>query len=497
MSLPSWPTLHSRDGCPKPSQTQRQPEIPAINSGDVQPPPIVVLGAGCAGLAAALRLLKRGRRVVIIEKEDHVGGLAGGVRIQGNIYEYGPHIFHTTDPEVLNDIKSLMGPDLIEYKRTIKIKFLGRYFQFPLSVGDVFFRLPFRTTLHAALSLSWHSLRGFFQRPAIENSETVLMRYYGRVLYEIFFKSYITSVWGIPPSEFSPAFARERIPRLNLLGLMDKIWNAVIRRFHRKVTTEAFAEKVEGSLYTTKQGFSMITQRMADTIIDLGGRVLLNARVNKILRDGNRFDSVEFSQNGAATALRCAGVISTLPINEAIEMISPALDEAIRQAARQLSFRALVFVGLIVRRPRVLPTSFMYFREHSFNRLSDLSQFGFSIHPPGSTILVAEISCGTGDRPWTDDAYAKQRVLEDLISENLLSADEVAEMHVFRAEHAYPIYKLNYEHHLAVALRALASTANAETAGRQGRFQYINTHIAIKMGYEAADRLMKKLEVFS
>ena len=74
-----------------------------------------------------------------------------------------------------------------------------------------------------------------------------------------------------------------------------------------------------------------------------------------------------------------------------------------------------------------------------------------------------------------------------------LTQDQVAEMHVFRAQHAYPIYTLHYEKHLAIALQAISAMQNMETAGRQGRFAYINTHIAMKMGYEAADRLLAKL----
>jgi protoporphyrinogen oxidase len=134
----------------------------------------------------------------------------------------------------------------------------------------------------------------------------------------------------------------------------------------------------------------------------------------------------------------------------------------------------------------------MYFREHSFNRIADLSQFGFEIEPPGHTMLVAEISCGKEERYWTDDEYARQAVMADLLRENLVEREEVVEMHVFRAEHAYPIYTLHYEQHRQKVLDAIDGTANMETAGRQGRFAYINIHIAMKMGYEAADRLLAK-----
>jgi len=147
-----------------------------------------------------------------------------------------------------------------------------------------------------------------------------------------------------------------------------------------------------------------------------------------------------------------------------------------------------------VRRARVLPASFVYFREHSFNRISDLSQFGFEIEPRGSTIVVAEIACQVEDDYWKDDALARRDVVADLVREGLVREDEILQTHVFRSAHAYPVYSLHYEGHRQTLLDAVERMANLETAGRQGRFSYINTHVAMKMGYEAADRLIAKLE---
>ncbi len=454
---------------------------------------IAILGAGCAGLAAGIRLARQGHSVVLIESADHVGGLAGGVHINGNTYEYGPHTFHTTDPIILGEIKSLMGNELIDYRRTIKIKFMGQYFKFPLAVTDVLFKLPLTTVVHAGLSFLWHFTMGALRKPAVETSETLLKRYYGNVLYELFFKTYVTSVWGIGPADFSPSFARQRIPRMDILGIIDKLRSAIKKRLQPVANTDDFVEKVEGDLYTTNRGFSLITQRMADEVVKHGGKIELNAQVTKICCQAGRAQHVEYVQNGTAHKLDCTGVINTLPINEALLMMDPAPRPEVVEAARALKFRALVFVGLLVRRPTVLPSSFMYFRQHSFNRISDLAQFGFDITPKGCTQLVAEISCDVMDRPWNDDEYAKQAVLADLVAEGLLDNSDMVEMHVFRARHAYPIYTLNYEKHLGVLLDAVSHIENLQTAGRQGRFAYINTHIAMKMGFEAADRLNAKL----
>jgi len=216
--------------------------------------------------------------------------------------------------------------------------------------------------------------------------------------------------------------------------------------------------------------------------------------VTRLEREGNRIARVIYEQGDATRQIECAGVINTLPLNEVVLMIAPGLGDAVEGAARALKFRALVFVGLLVRRDKVLPSSFMYFRQHSFNRISDLAQFGFRIEPAGCTQLVAEISCDVTDRAWTDEPFAKEAVLADLVAEGLLTRAEVLEMHVFRARHAYPIYALGYEERLATLLQAIGALANMETAGRQGRFAYINTHIAMKMGYEAAERLRAKVE---
>lgn len=448
-------------------------------------PPVLVLGAGCAGLAAARRLRELGIPTALVEAEDRVGGLAGGVKLGGDVYEYGPHIFHTTDSRIMADVKALMGDELLPYERTIRIKFLGNYFKFPLSIPDVLGKLPLTTVIHAGASFLYHFTKGLFVKPAVENSETVLRRCYGDVLYRIFFKDYIERVWGVSPAGFSPAFARERIPRFNILEWLDK---AVSRK------TEGYVEKVEGELWTTKRGFSLICERMAEDYVKKGGELRLSTRATVIHREGNNVVAVELENAGTKKKIACGGIINTLAINDAARMFRPALEPAALDAAARLRFRAIVFVGLKINRPKVLDASFMYFREHSFNRITDLAHFAFHMDPPGTTLLTAEIACDPGDPFWTGDAAAVEAVTADLVREGIIRRAEILATYVFRARHAYPVYSLGYEDALADLLGAFDALKNAETAGRQGRFQYVNTHVAMRMGAAAAESLARKLE---
>jgi protoporphyrinogen oxidase len=258
------------------------------------------------------------------------------------------------------------------------------------------------------------------------------------------------------------------------------------------VQTSGFVEKVEGELYTTRQGFSMITQRMADRVQAKGGDLRYNTTARVIRHADGRVTGVTVAAGGKEETLACSAVVNTLPINEAARAFEPSLPSETLNAAHALRFRAIVFVGIKVKRPKVLRASFMYFREHSFNRITDLAYFAFQVDPPGSTLLVAEVTCDPKDRLWTDEAMVKEAVIADLVREDIIKREEVEETHVFRARHAHPMYTLGYEKALAALLDTFGKFPNLETAGRQGRFQYVNTHVAMKMGKEAADRLLAR-----
>ena len=65
----------------------------------------LVIGAGFAGAVAARELAERGgRRVLVLERRDHIGGNAYDLPDQAGvlIHQYGPHIFHTSNRRVFD-----------------------------------------------------------------------------------------------------------------------------------------------------------------------------------------------------------------------------------------------------------------------------------------------------------------------------------------------------------------------------------------------------------
>ena len=75
---------------------------------------IIILGAGPAGLATALELSKKGAKVDLYESRNVVGGLGGSEKIDGMVYDYGPHIYHTHDDQMKKFWRDNFGDLLIE-----------------------------------------------------------------------------------------------------------------------------------------------------------------------------------------------------------------------------------------------------------------------------------------------------------------------------------------------------------------------------------------------
>ncbi len=450
---------------------------------------VVILGGGIAGLAAAWRLSKKNFEVHVIEISNRPGGLAGGVEWNGNIYEFGPHVFHTTDEEILGDIKKIMGDDLIRFERTVKIKFMGEYFNFPLSISDILRKLPLITVIQCLFSLIYYNLNSKINPPELENSETVLLANYGKGLYEIFFKPYIEKVWGIPPIEFSPEFAKQRIPKMNILEVAEKLIKNLKPKKAKEISIKGYVEKVEGEIFTTKHGFSLIAEKIGKEIQKSGGSILLNHKATGINFTNQKASSVKIISNNVESTIKCDHLISTIPLKHLVQLSAPLPEQTVIDAANALKSRATLFVGIVVDIPKALPASFMYFREISFNRIMDLSYFGFDINPPNATILIAEVNCDVSDAIWNDEEEVIKKVVNDLENEKIIQRKEIIDSHVFKAPNAYPIYLLNYEENLETVFNWIDRISNLQSIGRQGAFSYVNSHIAMKMAYNAADNI--------
>ena len=128
---------------------------------------IIILGAGVAGLATGLELLRRGRKVTIVERAREVGGLARTFVKQTPAGEFrfdvGGHRFHSHKPEIIGWVKDLMGADLLHVPRISRIylsndsKATGKFVDYPLQFPGALSIFP---PVQAARILSSYAAAG-------------------------------------------------------------------------------------------------------------------------------------------------------------------------------------------------------------------------------------------------------------------------------------------------------------------------------------------------
>src|SRR6187401_1619577 len=169
----------------------------------------LIVGAGFAGSVMAERLAAdAGKKVLIIDKRNHVGGNAydhyddAGVLV----HKYGPHIFHTNSREVFEYLSRFT--EWRQYQHRVQASVDGQLLPIPINLTMV--------NQMYGLKLTSFELNGFFEslaerRPAIKTSEDVIVTKVGRELYEKFFRNYTRKQWDLDPSELDAAVTA-RVP---------------------------------------------------------------------------------------------------------------------------------------------------------------------------------------------------------------------------------------------------------------------------------------------
>ncbi len=169
----------------------------------------VVVGAGFAGSVLAERLAtKGGKRVLIIDKRNHIGGNTYDYYNNDGIliHKYGPHIFHTNSKDVFEYLSRFTAWRPYEHRVLASVD--GQLVPMPINLTTI-------NTLYG-LNLSGDQVESFFESRAekkdkIRTSEDVVVAKVGKELYEKFFKYYTRKQWDLDPSELD-ASVTARVP---------------------------------------------------------------------------------------------------------------------------------------------------------------------------------------------------------------------------------------------------------------------------------------------
>jgi len=444
----------------------------------------IVVGAGPAGLSAARELSLRGRKVLVLEQRDGVGGLARTIERAGRRFDIGPHRFFTKSSEVQRIWEETLGEDFVDVERLTRILYRGRFFCYPLRILNTFAGLG-----------PWGSLKAFASyclrpRRSGDSYEDYISAAFGRVLYETFFRSYSEKVWGIPCSQISPDFASQRIAGLSFWGAVRNALVASRRGLPARVRT------LVAAFQYPRGGSGMIYDRWADLVRSRGGTILTGREVAawNLSPDGKRVESVDVAGPGGVEKIFGREFISTVPINELILSLEPHPPPEVSAAARALRFRDHISVNLAVRGPAPFPDQWIYLHDPALHAARAANYINFSpamSGRPDEHTLTMEYFSFRDDRLWSSsDADLVALAERELRSQSLLASHEILDGFVVREPDAYPVYFLQYQPLLSAIRSYLGRIGNLHPAGRGGLYRYNNMDHSILTGIYAARNVL-------
>lgn len=448
--------------------------------GAGQSAPVVILGAGPAGLTAAYELAQNGVRAIVLERDAVVGGLARTVEHNGYRFDIGGHRFFTKSPYVEKIWKDVLGDDLLVRPRLSRIYYRSRFFRYPLEPLDALRGLGPAEAIRCMASFLRAHLAPTLPE---EDFETWVSNRFGRRLFKIFFRSYTEKVWGMRCHEISAEWGAQRIRGLSLAAILaDALSGSLPRQETARSLTRQF--------YYPRLGPGMMWSRMREIVEQSGVEVILNAPVEEIswtpagvtgVRAGGHFYAGEH-------------FISSIPIRELIGHLLPEPDEELRRSLDDFHYRDFITVALIVRGGNLFPDNWIYVHDPAVavGRIQNYGNWSREMAPdPATSCLGLEYFCQQGDGMWSkSDEQLKAQAARELNYLGLAGAARVLDAKVVRVPKAYPVYDGAHRRGIAAVRAFLRTKPNLQLIGRNGMHRYNNQDHSMLTGVLAARNIL-------
>lgn len=447
-----------------------------------------IIGAGPAGLGAALELSKHGvNDIVIVDRNQKVGGLLRTEIFNGVRFDIGPHRFFTKNREINTLWHEMLGSDFRPVKRLTRIHYSNKLFNYPIRPFDVLPKLGLLESFQAMLSFSKTLLRpGNTPR----NFEEWIVQKFGRKLYQTFFKVYTEKVWGIPCDRISPEWAAQRIKDLDMIQLLKH----VLRGFSRN-NIKTLVEQFDYPLL----GAGQMYEAMADTVKKKGVKIRLGEHVTSYNRQDQKIVSIDVSDESGNTSRIYAGhFFSSIPMTRLCQMISPAVSSDIADASDALFFRDHITVNLLLDAKSPFPDQWIYIHSPDVKMARIANYNNFSprmVANEKQTALSVEYFVFQNEDLWGEtDATIADLALDEMAYLGLLDKKTLQNAWVIRETECYPTYYIGYQQPYEKIKRHLDRFENLFTIGRGGMYQYNNQDHSLLSGIIAARKYLQQPE---
>ena len=171
----------------------------------------LVIGAGFAGATVARKLAEAGKKVLVVERRDHVGGNAYDCLDEEGvlIHKYGPHIFHTQHKEVYDFLSRFTA--WREYQHRVVANVYGQLMPVPFNLTSLDIAFESQAAHLAEKLLAAYGPERKVTILELRQSKDPELSALADYVYENIFKTYTMKQWGQTPEEIDPA-TTARVP---------------------------------------------------------------------------------------------------------------------------------------------------------------------------------------------------------------------------------------------------------------------------------------------
>ena len=172
----------------------------------------IIVGAGFCGSVIARKIAEQGKKVLILERRNHIAGNmydetdSSGILVQ----RYGPHIFHTNSKKVYEFITKY--DTWIDYLHQPAVEMDGIITPSPANflTIDLLYKKEEAAALKSQLETHCSGQKTVTILELLDCDNPIIKQYAER-LYELNYRPYTAKQWGIPPEEVDPGVLK-RVP---------------------------------------------------------------------------------------------------------------------------------------------------------------------------------------------------------------------------------------------------------------------------------------------
>lgn len=168
----------------------------------------LIVGAGLYGATFAQQMTERGKKCLVIDRRDHIGGNVYTKEIEGiDVHVYGAHIFHTSNEEVWRYVNRFANFN--RYTNCPVANYKGEIYNLPFNMNTFNKMWGVITPAEALEKIKQQRAAHKVSEP--KNLEEQAINLVGTDIYEKLVKGYTEKQWGRACTELPP-FIIKRLP---------------------------------------------------------------------------------------------------------------------------------------------------------------------------------------------------------------------------------------------------------------------------------------------